>query len=174
MSQKAPVPYFMILVLSLTCLVACGVSKDDGGTGGPLPDFGRPRKNVDDKDTLTLKTEDLKLTHVTQAWKLNELNKDAGAEKFLKLQKRFNSPIQFDGWVSLDRVEHRNTICVQGENPEPVFLLEDDHGGSVILQVGEKVQVSLEKLYNVRAEFFNDSTCKSVDVEFGILYGTNE
>lgn len=174
--RKNYLRFFMIYCLSLTWLLGCGVSKDNSrNTGGPpLPDFGEPGKKVEDKNTLTLKAEELKLTHVSQAWKLNSLNQEVGADKYLKLQKRFASPIQFNGWMTLDRIEHSISHCVQPTGQVPVFILEDDHGGAVVMPVGEKVTVSLEKLYTVRAEFFNDSFCRDINVQFGILYGTNE
>ncbi|WP_413291165.1 hypothetical protein [Bdellovibrio sp. HCB337] len=167
---------FLVCCASLVCIVACGASKDAGqGTGKrPPPDFGKPEKKFDDKDTLTLKSEELKLTHVSQAWKTNNLNQDAGAEKYKKLQKRFMFPIQFNGWISLDRVEHKYEKCSKSSNESPVFYLEDDHGGKVTLKAGEKYPVTFEKLYAVRGEFFNESTCTSVDIQFGTLYGIND
>ena len=92
----------------------------------------------------------------------------------MRLQKIFLFPIQFNGWVTLDNVANNFAKCAQDNNEQPQFFLEDDHNGSVALTLGEKVYVGLEKLYEVRVEYPNQGLCKTVDVEFGVLYGTNE
>ncbi len=161
------------------CIVACGTSKDSvknsgGSTETPLPDLKRPNKPVVDKDTLVLKTEDLKLTHITQAWGVNSFTQDLGAVKYLKLQKKFIFPIQFNGWVTLDRVEHNYSNCAQEISSDPAFILEDDHNGAVPILPGEKIPISREKLYILRLEYANTSFCKRIGIQFGVLYGTNE
>jgi hypothetical protein len=163
-------PFLLIWVF----ILACGSSKDNGGGRAPIPDFGRPEKPVEEKDTLTLKAETLMLTHITQVWKINSLLQDGGAENFLKLRKEFAFPIQFNGWVTLDRVEHNYSKCALEGGKEPRFMLVDDHNGAVLLQPGEKLPVSLEKLYIVRLEFANESICDFIDIQFGVLYGTND
>jgi len=164
----------LILIYFLLGLIAaCGSSKN-GFDSGPAPDFGKRHKKAPDKDTLVLKTENLKLTHITQTWKLNTLTQEDGGEKYLRVQKTFPFPIQFNGWVTLDNVEHNFSECQQDDNDAPEFILEDDHNGSTVLRVGEKIPVTLEKLYDLRVEFANASQCKSIDVQFGVLYNTNE
>jgi hypothetical protein len=162
-----------LVVCCLFGLVACGSSKN-GFDSGPAPQFGRRHKPTPDKDTLTLKTESLKLTHITQTWKLNALNQNSGAEKYLRVQKTFPFPIQFNGWVTLDNVTHISDGCDRGVNEVPEFILEDDHNGYVVLKAGDRIHVSLEKLYDLVVEFPNQGLCKSVDVQFGVLYGTND
>lgn len=161
------------LVCCLFGLVACGSSKN-GFDSGPTPRLGKRHKPVPDKDTLTLKTENLKLTHITQAWRLNALNQEKGAEKYLRVQKTFPFPIQFNGWVTLDNVAHTTDNCEGATTEDPVFALEDDHNGYVVLKAGDRIPVNLEKLYDLVVEFPNQGLCKSVDVEFGVLYGTND
>lgn len=156
------------------CFLSCGSSKDSGGASASSPHFDKSAPPVLDKDTLTLKTEGLQLTHVTQTWKPNSFTQGDDADKYTKLQKKFVFPIQFNGWVTLDRVEHNYLKCAQATSKEPEFILEDDHNGAVFIRPGEKVLVSLEKLYVVRLEFANIASCKSIDIQFGVLYGTNE
>lgn len=163
----------LVLICFLLGLGACGSSKE-GVDSGPVPDFGKRQTPVPDKDTLFLKDESLKLTHITQTWKFNNLSQQEGAERYLRLQKSFPFPIQFNGWVALDNVEHNYVKCAQAGGGEPEFVLEDDHKGSRTLRVGEKIPVSLEKLYEVRVLFPNQALCRSVDIQFGVLYGTNE
>lgn len=163
----------IVLIFCLLGLIACGSSKN-GFDSGPIPDFGKRHKPVDDKNTLTLKNESLKLTHVTQTWKYNNVTQEQGAGKFLRLQKNFPFPIQFNGWVSLDNVEHHLVKCGDGVNVEPAFILEDDHNGAVEMTADQKINVNLEKLYSVRVEFPNNTACDGVDIQFSILYGTNE
>ncbi|HEY8271200.1 MAG TPA: hypothetical protein VIG33_09965 [Pseudobdellovibrionaceae bacterium] len=157
-----------------TGLWACGTSKESEGTKAPAPHFRRAEKAVEEKGTLTLKGEGLKLTPVMQGRKINSLTQAEGAEKYLKLQKKFALPIQFNGWMTLDRVEHNYLKCAQAISKEPSFFLEDDHHGSVPIQPGEKIPLSLEKLYVVHVEFENVSACNSVDIQFGVFYGTDE
>lgn len=163
----------LTLILVVFGAIACGSSKS-GHDAGPTPDIGRRHRVLPDKDTLVLKNEMLKLTHITQAWKVNNLRQDEGMEKYLKVQKSFPFPIQFNGWVSLDNVEHNFGRCLQAVGAEPEFILEDDHNGVVILLPGEKVRVGPEKLYAIRVEFSNQANCKNMDLQFGVLYGTNE
>lgn len=163
----------LVIICCLLGLLACGNSKS-GFDPGPFPNFSKRPKPVQDKDTLTLKNENLKLTHFTQTWKLNTFSQEEGAEKYLRLQKVYPFPIQFNGWVTLDNVENSIDKCTDNNNDAPEFYLEDDHNGVVILRAGEKVQVTLEKLYEVRVEFPNQGLCKKVDIQFGVLYGTNE
>lgn len=164
---------FLGILCCLFGLLACGNSKN-GFDPGPMPNFGKRQRPVPDKETLVLKDENLKLTHFTQTWKLNSFAQADGAEKYLRLQKIFIFPIQFNGWVTLDNIEHNFAKCAQENNEQPQFILEDDHNGSVVLTLGEKVFVNLEKLYEIRVEYPNQGLCKGVDIEFGILYGTNE
>ncbi len=163
-----------VLVGCVFGLVACGSSKS-GFDPGPTPHLGRRQKPVSDKDTLTLKTESLKLTHITQVWQLNALNQEKGTEKYLRVQKTFPFPIQFNGWVTLDNVTHTTGGCEnRGTGEDPVFALEDDHNGYVVLKPGDRIPVGLEKLYDLVVEFPNQGLCQSVDIQFGVLYGTND
>lgn len=166
---------FFAVGLAIFC-AGCRVSKSpkNAEEAFPLPDLERPAKEIVQKDTLVLKPEELKLTHVTQVWKLNSIAKPGGAEKYMWLQKKFTSPFQFNGWVSLDRVEFNNSQCVNNLQQTPQFFLEDDHGGRVEMKVGEKIPVSLEKLYTVKGAYFNETLCRGVSIQFGILYGYNE
>ncbi len=154
-------------------LMSCGNSKK-GLDSAPVPHFGEKKKTVSDKETLVLKKEGLKLTHFTQTWKFNSLLQEEGAEKYLLLEKEFLFPIQFNGWVVIDNVEHDYGKCLQAASEEPLFLLEDDHNNVSVMKVGEKIPVSLEKLYVIRVEFPNQGGCKTVGIQFGVLYGTNE
>lgn len=163
----------ILICCLLGFIAACGSSKN-GFDSGPAPDFGKRPKKAPDKDTLVLKTENLKLTHITQTWKLNNVTQDDGTEKYLRVQKTFPFPIQFNGWVTLDNVEHNFSNCREGAREVPEFVLEDDHNGYTVLRAGEKVPVNLEKLYEIRVEFANPTQCKGIDVQFGILYNTNE
>lgn len=161
------------LICCLFGLVACGNSKS-GYDSGPVPNIGKRQRPIPDKDTLKLKTESLKLTHFTQTWKLNALTQDDGAEKYLRLQKVFPFPIQFNGWVTLDNVEQDVVKCADTSGEVPEFFLDDDHNGITALRVGEKVAVNLEKLYEIRVELPNSGLCKGVGMQFGVLYGTKE
>ncbi|MGZ3796011.1 MAG: hypothetical protein ACXVB1_06585 [Pseudobdellovibrionaceae bacterium] len=163
----------LCLMVGGLCLGACGVSKEAEGIKIP-PHFGKPEKPGESKDTLTLKAEGLKLTPHMQMLKLNSLTQPEGAEKYLKVQKKFSLPIQFNGWMVLDHVEHNYSKCAQAISKEPVFTLEDDHHGAVLIQPGERISLGLEKLYVVRLEFSNLSACQGIDIQFGVIYGTNE
>lgn len=162
---------FVFILIFGWMLGACGSSKL-GEDFVPPPVFEKPLPPSGDKETLDLTTEDLKLTHYTQTWKLNSVARNEGADNFRRLQKRFIFPIQFNGWVMIDRVEHNYLKCAQANNPEPVFILEDDHNGVVTLTIGEKAALSLSRLFTLRVEFTNQAACKSIDIQFGVLYGT--
>jgi hypothetical protein len=155
-------------------ILACGTAKDPRGGRVPPPNFRRPERPVEDKNTLTLKSENLKLTLVGQVLKINSFTQESGAEKYLKLQKKFSFPIQFNGWVTLNRVEHNYLECAQEASEDPSFILEDDHKGAIPLYPGVKTPVNLEKLYVVRLEFTNVSSCKGIDNQFDVLYELNE
>lgn len=163
----------MGFILFVFGVMACGSSKS-GHDVGSVPDVGRRHRVQPDKDTLVLKNETLRLTHITQVWKINNLRQDEGMDKYLRVQKSFLFPIQFYGWVSLDNIEHNFGKCLQAVSTEPEFALEDDHNGSVVLVPGEKVHVGPEKLYAIRVEFENQARCKNIDLQFGVLYGTTE
>jgi len=164
------------LCLVLLILLACGSQKNPSGKGiMPIPDTSTPpEQKVDDAHTLKLRSEALKLTHITQEWKTNLLLQPDGAEDYMKLQKRFPFPIQFNGWVTVDHIAHDFQTCAQNAGMEPQFILNDDQNGQQVIHPGDKVPVRLEKIYDIIVELENTALCQNIDVQFGVLYGTND
>jgi hypothetical protein len=166
--------WVLMACVLLLGLLACGTSKDAELGRGPAPEFEIPKKGLDDPQTLILKSEALKLTHVSQERKVNILNHENETAKYIRLQKKFVFPIQFNGWIMLENVEHNFLNCSKDPGKEPLFVLEDDHNGAVLIRPHEKVPVVLEKLYRIRVELENISSCNSLNIQFGLLYGANE
>lgn len=168
--------WILSFALSLTGMLGCGVSKTPlhNRRIDRLPELERPTKEVEGEGVLVLKSEELKLTGDSHEWKVNNMMRERGGDRYQRIRKEFSSPFQFNGWISLERVENLSRSCSQDQAKEPLFILTDDHGGEVLMVPGEKMAVSLEKLYAVRVEYFNDSLCQEIHIRFGVFYGLHE
>lgn len=162
-----------VILFSIALFSACGATKDTNRRvgDGHFPGFERPPGKPQDPDVLQLTPEELKISHFSQPVKLNVMNHEGEPGEYTKIQKKFVFPIQFDGWVMVEGVEHNYLRCARGVGQEPQFILEDDLNGSVVVTVGEKIPVQLEKIYRLKLEFLNESLCKGLDIQFGVLYG---
>jgi hypothetical protein len=155
---------------------ACGSSKrfhdevrDESFLG--IPPKGNQQLS---KETLRLKTEELKLTSELQVLQENQIQQNSGAQKYSEIKKVFHFPIQFSGWVSLTTVHERTRECLREQKGSCHFFLLDDHSGETLLQIGERHQVVPEKFYAIRSEFKNLEKCQGVDIEFSVSFGINE
>jgi hypothetical protein len=165
-----------ILSCLFAVLLACGVSKDlNGGVGSAKAPNVDPKENKkSDPSFYNLKSEELKLTYLAQPWQWNSFQILQDAQRYPKLQKKFIFPIQFSGWVTLDQVQPHFQKCAGTETLQPHFILRDDQGTQLEMVPGERYPVILEKLYMVKVVVENTAQCQSLDLQFGLLYGSKE
>lgn len=174
MKQIALNPLLLLILWGL--LLGCGISKElnHGAGPHPMPDWKSPDHSQNDENTLKLKQEELNLTYLTQAWRLNQVQELKEAGNYSLLQKKFSFPIQFNGWIAVDHVISSYADCAAAQKLEPRFVLLNDHNEELQLQPGEKYGISLERLYKLQVEVDNITFCNKIEVQFGVLYDTKE
>ena len=171
------------MALLAATLISCGVKKDvTAGTGSKLgaenpalEQLKKKEKLAADPQMLKLKNEPLNMNMVSEDPVMANLFSALNIKpEFLRIRKSFAFPIQFNGWFSIEAVTKSFQDCAKTSPEKPVFTLFDDHNGRAEIEPGQRIQVTLEKLYVVRVDIENTDACKNIDMKFSVFYGVNE